>query len=72
VGASAACPACVALIGFMGSGKSAIGRLLAARLGYSFVDLDELIEAESGRRIRDLFAEEGELAFRARESASTR
>jgi shikimate kinase len=60
----------VALIGFMGSGKSTIGRLLASRLGYAFVDLDEVIEAESGRRIRDLFAEEGEPAFRARESAA--
>jgi shikimate kinase len=60
----------VALIGFMGSGKSTIGRLLASRLGYAFVDLDAVIEAESGRRIRDLFAEEGEPAFRARESAA--
>jgi shikimate kinase len=54
----------------MGSGKSTIGRLLATRLGYAFVDLDAVIEAESGRPIRDLFAEEGEPAFRARESAA--
>jgi shikimate kinase len=60
----------VALIGFMGSGKSTIGRLLASRLGYSFVDLDAVIEAESGRSIRELFATEGEEAFRARESAA--
>jgi shikimate kinase len=70
VGASAAWPPCVALIGFMGSGKSTIGRLLASRLGYAFVDLDKVIEAESGRSIRELFAEEGEEAFRARESAA--
>ncbi len=70
MGAGAAWPACVALVGFMGSGKSTIGRLLASRLGYSFVDLDAVIEAESGRSIRELFAEEGEPAFRARESAA--
>jgi shikimate kinase len=70
VGAGAAWPPCVALIGFMGSGKSTIGRLLASRLGYAFVDLDVVIEAESGRSIRELFAEEGEEAFRARESAA--
>jgi len=70
VGPGAAWPPCVALIGFMGSGKSTIGRLLAARLGYAFVDLDAVIEAESGRSIRELFAEEGEEAFRARESAA--
>jgi shikimate kinase len=67
---SAVWPACVALIGFMGSGKSTIGRLLASRLGYAFVDLDAVIEAESGRSIRELFAEEGEPAFRERESAA--
>jgi shikimate kinase len=60
----------VALIGFMGSGKSTIGRLLASRLGYSFLDLDAVIEAESGRSIRELFATEGEEAFRARESSA--
>jgi len=70
VGASAAWPPCVALIGFMGSGKSTIGRLLASRLGYAFVDLDAVIEAESGRSIQELFAEEGEAGFRARESAA--
>jgi len=60
----------VALIGFMGSGKSTIGRLLASRLGCGFVDLDAAIEAQSGRSIKELFAEEGEAAFRARESAA--
>jgi shikimate kinase len=70
VSPGAAWPPCVALIGFMGSGKSTIGRLLASRLGYAFVDLDTVIEAESGRSIRELFAEEGEPAFRTRESAA--
>jgi shikimate kinase len=70
MGGSAAWPACVALIGFMGSGKSTIGRLLASRLGYTFVDLDAVIEAESGRSIQELFAEEGEPSFRVRESAA--
>ena len=53
-----ALPARVALIGFMGAGKSTVGRLLAARLGYAFVDLDEHIEARSGRPSGNLPAQE--------------
>jgi thiamine-phosphate pyrophosphorylase len=56
------------LVGFMGSGKTAVGRRVAERLGVSFVDLDEEIERASGRTIRALFEESGETAFRARES----
>ena len=61
-------PTRIYLTGFMGSGKSTIGPLLAEALGYAFVDLDERIEAEAGRPIRGLFAEEGEAAFRALEA----
>jgi len=57
-------PARVALIGFMGSGKTTIGRLLAARLGYAFLDLDEQIERQRGQSIRQIFETEGEEAFR--------
>lgn len=55
----------VVLIGFMGSGKSSAGRLLAARLGVAFTDADEVIEAETGRRISEIFATDGEPGFRA-------
>jgi shikimate kinase len=59
----------IILIGFMGCGKSSIGRRLATRLGYEFLDSDELIiEAAGGKSISDLFAEEGEEAFRTRET----
>ena len=55
----------MALVGFMGAGKSAVGRELAAALGMPFVDTDELVVAEAGP-IADLFAERGEAGFRAR------
>lgn len=61
-------PARIALIGFMGSGKSTVGALLARELGYSFVDVDERIEREQGRSIRQIFAVEGEELFRRLES----
>jgi shikimate dehydrogenase len=54
----------IALIGFMGSGKSFIGRLLADRLGYSFKDLDEETEKKASRSIPDIFRGEGEASFR--------
>lgn len=57
----------VVLTGFMGSGKSTVGPLLAARLGWRFVDVDDVIEAEAGARIAEIFAREGEAAFRQRE-----
>lgn len=59
----------VALIGFMGCGKSTVGQALARRLGFEFVDTDRLVEAQAGRSIPELFAHEGEAAFRARERA---
>ncbi len=58
----------LALAGFMGTGKSAVGRQVAAELGLSFVDTDEMIEARAGKRISDIFAQDGEPAFRKIES----
>ena len=52
------------LVGFMGSGKSTIGRLLAGRLGWSFFDIDEEIEAAAKMTIAEIFAARGEPAFR--------
>jgi len=60
----------VVLVGFMGSGKSSVGRELARRFGAPFVDVDERIESAAGCPIRDLFAREGEPAFRGREKAA--
>jgi len=57
----------IVLTGFMGSGKSTVGPLLAARLGWRFVDVDDVIEAEAGVKIAELFARQGEAAFRQRE-----
>jgi shikimate kinase len=57
----------IVLTGFMGSGKSTVGPLVAARLGWSFIDADDAIEAEAGATIAELFARFGEAAFRALE-----
>ena len=61
-------PSRLVLTGFMGSGKSTLGPLLAARLGWKFLDVDEVIEAEAGMTIAELFARQGEPLFRAREA----
>ena len=58
----------IALVGPMGSGKSHVGRLLAARLGLAFVDIDVRIETDAGLSIPAIFANEGEAGFRLRES----
>lgn len=60
----------IVLTGFMGSGKSTVGPLLAARLGWRFIDVDEVIEAEAGMTIADIFARHGEPAFRDIEHAT--
>jgi shikimate kinase len=57
-------PSRVVLVGFMGSGKSAVGRILARRLGYRFEDMDQRIEERAGRTIAEIFRGEGEETFR--------
>ena len=54
----------IALTGYMGSGKSTVGRLLADALGCPFIDLDEVIEKKAGRSIPAIFEAEGERGFR--------
>lgn len=56
------------LVGFMGSGKTSVGRCLAGRLGWSFLDLDEEILKRAGMSIRDIFTSRGEAYFRRLES----
>jgi len=56
------------LVGMMGAGKTTVGHLLAAQLGYGFVDTDVVIEQVTGKPITQLFAEQGEAAFRQLES----
>ena len=52
------------LVGFMGSGKSTVGRKLAERIGWPFHDLDSIIEGAQGRTIAAIFEQDGEPAFR--------
>jgi len=54
----------LALIGFMGTGKSSVGRLVAEQLHFDYLDTDELIQSRSGRTITDIFDGEGEAVFR--------
>ncbi|MCR8561263.1 shikimate kinase [Mucilaginibacter sp. BJC16-A38] len=56
------------LIGFMGCGKTTLGRKLASRLGYEFMDLDHILEAQAGMSIAEYFSSFGEDAFRKLES----
>lgn len=54
----------ISLVGFMGAGKTTVGRALAAKLGWEFIDLDDLIQARDGRAIPQIFQKSGEKAFR--------
>lgn len=58
----------VFLVGMMGTGKTTVGTLLARQLGYSFVDTDHVVEQAAGKTINQIFANEGEEAFRQLES----
>lgn len=58
----------IILCGYMGSGKSVIGRILANNLNWSFVDLDDAIEAEEKITIPEIFSQKGELFFRKKEN----
>jgi shikimate kinase len=58
----------VFLVGFMGAGKSTVGRLLARRLGLCFLETDAMITAREGRPVSEIFAEHGETYFRQREA----
>jgi shikimate kinase / 3-dehydroquinate synthase len=62
----------VVIVGAPGSGKSTVGALLAERLGTTFTDVDAVIEAEAGKSIAEIFAVDGEPAFRALEEATTK
>lgn len=58
----------IVLMGFMGAGKTTVGKCLAKMLSCEFIDTDERIELEQGRKISDIFAESGEQAFRDMET----
>jgi shikimate kinase len=60
----------IVLIGPPGAGKSSIGKSLAKRMNLNFIDTDELIENRSGKKISDIFLEDGEAGFRALEKES--
>ncbi|MDY3551093.1 shikimate kinase [Gemmata sp. JC717] len=60
----------IVLVGYRGTGKSTVGQLLAERLGWTFFDTDDHVEAVAGKSIREIFATDGEFTFRERESES--
>ena len=62
----------LALTGFMGSGKTSVGRIVADALGCPFLDLDEIIERSEGRSIPEIFAADGEEVFRTIEGKALR
>jgi len=61
-------PTRVLLVGMMGAGKTTVGRAVAERLGWGFVDADHELERQAGRSIPDIFRADGEAAFRAEET----
>ena len=62
----------IVLVGFMGTGKTSIGKRLATRLRMRYMDTDDIIERDSGRCISDIFSEDGEETFRELESKAVR
>jgi shikimate kinase len=58
----------VFLVGFMGAGKTTVGKVLAPRLNYEFIDLDDVIEKRMGMSVKAIFAQSGEAEFRRVES----
>ena len=64
-------PRNIVLVGFMGSGKTTVGRALAALLGWAFVDTDaEIVQASGGKSIPEIFTTQGQAAFRVHETAA--
>ena len=62
----------IALIGFMGTGKTAAGKALAGRLGKEFIELDALLELKAGKTIPEIFKQDGEVIFRELEIELTK
>jgi len=62
----------IALIGFMGAGKTVVGRFLAKKLDRKFIELDSVIEQQAGRSILGIFQQDGEIAFRELEIEVTK
>ena len=65
-------PARIALVGFMGAGKTTVGRLLATRLDYTFVDSDDEIQSRAGTSVSEIFRQHGEAWFRRLEELAIR
>lgn len=59
----------IVLVGFMGTGKTTVGKLIAERLSWRFADTDKLLEARTGRSVPEIFRQDGEPAFRKLEAA---
>ncbi len=62
----------IVLVGFMGTGKTTVGRLLSKQTGMPLVDMDSMIEERAGKAITKIFAEDGEAHFRTLERAIVR
>jgi len=62
----------IALIGYMGTGKTGVGQRLAKRLGMKFIEMDWLIEEQAGRKIPEIFQADGEIGFRELEIAAVK
>jgi len=65
-------PKNIFLVGFMGAGKTTVGRILALRLGWRYCDSDKVIETLAGKPVTDIFSEDGEEYFRRLESGTLR